>query len=74
MAALYLTVLPVPTKLIAVIGFPFGDIPHNFKQAQAEWAAEQGADELDIVPSFQDQGPSFVLVTVFGPLALVQDS
>ncbi len=40
------------TKLIAVIGFPFGDIPNHFKQAQAEWAAEQGADELDIVPNF----------------------
>tara|TARA_B100000131_G_C17938803_1_gene541441 strand:+ start:172 stop:855 length:684 start_codon:yes stop_codon:yes gene_type:complete len=40
------------TKLIAVIGFPFGDIPHNFKHEQAEWAAEQGADELDVVPNF----------------------
>ena len=40
------------TKLIAVIGFPFGDIPHQFKQEQAEWAAEQGADEFDVVPNF----------------------
>ncbi len=40
------------TKLIAVIGFPFGDMPHPFKQAQAEWAAEQGAEEFDVVPDF----------------------
>ncbi len=40
------------TKLIATIGFPFGDIPSHLKQLQAEWAAEQGADELDVVPNF----------------------
>jgi len=40
------------TRLIAVIGFPFGDIPFHLKHAQAEWAAEQGADELDVVPNF----------------------
>ncbi len=40
------------TKLIAVIAFPFGDIPYELKKAQAEWAAENGADELDIVPNF----------------------
>ncbi len=40
------------TKLIAVIAFPFGDIPYNMKRSQAEWAAEHGADELDIVPNF----------------------
>ncbi len=40
------------TKLIAVIAFPFGDIPYEIKKSQAEWAAENGADELDIVPNF----------------------
>ncbi len=43
---------PNQTKLIAVIAFPFGFIPHDLKQAQAEWAAEQGAEELDLVPNF----------------------
>ncbi len=40
------------TNLIAVVGFPFGDIPYQLKQDQAEWAAEKGADELDVVPNF----------------------
>ena len=40
------------TKLIAVIAFPFGDIPYEIKKSQAEWAADNGADELDIVPNF----------------------
>ena len=40
------------TKLIAVIAFPFGAIPYEIKKSQAEWAAEMGADELDIVPNF----------------------
>ncbi len=40
------------TKLIAVIAFPFGHIPSTIKQAEAEWAAENGADELDVVPNF----------------------
>ncbi len=40
------------TKLIAVIAFPFGFIPSSHKKAEAEWAAEQGADELDVVPDF----------------------
>ncbi len=40
------------TKLIAVIAFPFGDIPYEIKKSQAEWAAENGADELDLVPNF----------------------
>ncbi len=43
---------PNKTKLIAVIAFPFGFIPNIHKQAQAEWAAEKGADELDVVPNF----------------------
>ncbi len=50
-------------NLIAVIGFPFGDIPEELKQAQAEWAAEQGADEIDVVPNFlnlhEGNGSSF---------------
>ena len=40
------------TKLIAVIAFPFGFIPSHQKKAEAEWAAEQGAEELDVVPDF----------------------
>ncbi len=40
------------TKLISVIAFPFGDIPLENKKSQAEWAAENGAEELDIVPNF----------------------
>ncbi len=41
------------TKLIAVIAFPFGAIPTSIKQAEAEWAAAHGADELDVVPNFK---------------------
>ncbi len=40
------------TKLIAVIAFPFGIIPSELKLAEAEWAAEKGAEELDVVPNF----------------------
>ncbi len=40
------------TKLIAVIAFPFGAIPTTLKQAEAEWAITNGADELEIVPNF----------------------
>ena len=43
---------PGKTKLIAVIAFPFGFITSEQKQAEAEWAAEKGAEELDIVPDF----------------------
>ena len=39
-------------RLIAVIGFPFGALPRELKQAEAEWAAAHGADELDVVPDF----------------------
>ncbi|MGC6482275.1 MAG: deoxyribose-phosphate aldolase [Synechococcus sp.] len=42
---------PGPTQLIAVIAFPFGAIPTPLKRAQAEWAAEQGAEALDVVPA-----------------------
>ena len=40
------------TKLIAVIAFPFGAIPSEIKKREAEWAAEHGAEELDLVPNF----------------------
>ncbi len=43
---------PNKTKLIAVIAFPFGSIPNIHKQAEAEWAAEQGAEQLDVAPNF----------------------
>ena len=41
------------TNLISVIAFPFGAIPSNQKKAQAEWAVENGAKELDVVPNFK---------------------
>ncbi len=40
------------TKLIGVIGFPFGEIPNKIKIIQAEYAAEKGAEEIDFVPNF----------------------
>ena len=43
---------PNKTKLIAVIAFPFGFIPNSHKQAEAEWAEEKVAEELDVVPNF----------------------
>ncbi len=43
---------PGPTKLIAVIAFPFGAIPSSFKKAEAEWAASKGAEQLDVVPNY----------------------
>ena len=39
--------------MIAAIGFPFGALPAELKQAEAEWAASQGAEELDVVPDFR---------------------
>ena len=42
---------PGATRLIAVIAFPFGAIPTSLKLAEAEWAAEQGAEGLDVVPA-----------------------
>ena len=39
-------------KLISVVGFPFGAVPPAIKQAEAEWAAAAGAEELDVVPDF----------------------
>ncbi len=40
------------TKLVSVIAFPFGFIPSRQKQSEALWVAEQGAEELDVVPNF----------------------
>ena len=40
-----------PVKLIAAVGFPFGALPAELKQAQAEWAAGEGADALDVTPN-----------------------
>ena len=42
----------VEPRLVAVIGFPFGAVQAVIKRAEAELAAEQGADELDVVPDF----------------------
>ena len=39
-------------KLVSVVGFPFGAIPPEIKQAEAEWAAAAGAAELDVAPDF----------------------
>ena len=39
-------------KLIAVIAFPFGDIPTHLKIEEAEWAVSQGANALEIVPNY----------------------
>ena len=41
-----------PTKLIAVIAFPFGTIPSALKVNEAEWAISQGSEELEVVPNF----------------------
>ncbi len=40
------------TRLVGVVGFPFGAIPAPIKRAEADWAAAAGADELDVVPDF----------------------
>ena len=39
-------------KLIATVAFPFGALPAELKQAQAEWAAAHGADALDVTPNW----------------------
>lgn len=41
---------PGATRLIASIAFPFGALPSSLKQAEAEWAAEHGAEALDVAP------------------------
>ena len=40
------------TKLVSVIAFPFGFIPTFYKQKEAEYAIEKGAEELDLVPNY----------------------
>ena len=39
-------------RLVAVVGFPFGAVPAAVKRLEAEAAAGEGADELDVVPDF----------------------
>mgnify|MGYP001386058604 CR=1 FL=1 len=39
-------------KLVSVVSFPFGSSASAIKRAEAEWAVEAGADELDLVPDF----------------------
>ena len=40
------------TKLISVIAFPFGFIPNSHKIKEAEFAIEEGVEELDLVPNY----------------------
>ena len=40
------------TKLISVIAFPFGFIPNSIKLREAEYAIEEGVEELDFVPNY----------------------
>ena len=40
------------TKLISVIAFPFGFTPTSHKLKEAEYAIENGAEELDCVPNY----------------------
>ena len=40
------------TKLISVIAFPFGFIPAFNKIKEAEYAIEEGVEELDLVPNY----------------------
>ena len=37
-------------RLVSVVGFPFGAVPAEIKRAEAEWAAEHGAEALDVAP------------------------
>ena len=41
-----------PVRLIATVAFPFGALPAELKQAQAEWAAAHGADALEVTPDW----------------------
>jgi deoxyribose-phosphate aldolase len=43
---------PSKTKLVSVVGFPFGAVVGAIKRVEAEFATEAGADELDLVPDF----------------------
>ena len=38
-----------PVKVVAVVAFPSGAIPTALKVAQARWALDHGADEIDMV-------------------------
>ena len=38
--------------LIATVAFPFGALPAELKQAQAEWAAARGAEILEVTPDW----------------------
>ena len=40
------------SKIIALISFPFGDLPFMFKKQLSEWSISEGADELELVPNF----------------------
>ena len=58
-------------RLVSVIGFPFGAVPPAIKRAEAELAAAQGADELDVVPDFGalTDGDSSALLADLAPIA-----
>jgi deoxyribose-phosphate aldolase len=58
-------------RLVSVIGFPFGAVAAEIKRHEAEWAAEQGADELDVVPDFGalTDGDSAALLADLAPIA-----
>ena len=53
-------------RLVSVVGFPFGAVAAEIKRAEAEWAVEQGADELDLVPDFA--------LLIDGELTVLHDS
>jgi deoxyribose-phosphate aldolase len=65
--------LPVggATRLVSVVGFPFGAVPAAVKRAEAEAAAAAGADELDVVPDFGAlaDGDSTALLADLAPIA-----
>ncbi len=60
-----------PTRLVSVVGFPFGAVPPAVKRAEAEAAAAAGADELDVVPDFGAlaEGDSAALLADLAPIA-----
>lgn len=60
-----------PTRLVSVVGFPFGAVPAAVKRAEAEAAAAAGADELDVVPDFGAlaDGDSNALLADLAPIA-----
>jgi deoxyribose-phosphate aldolase len=59
------------TRLVSVVGFPFGAVPAAVKRAEAEAAAAAGADELDVVPDFGAlaDGDSSSLLADLAPIA-----